>query len=92
MEPLRPDAGNGDAATARALEALEWRQSKNGKGQWILAATPSGEPAGSFAEPPLREFLERVKAAPAESGLLFGGYRYRLREGRFLHRWPLKRA
>jgi hypothetical protein len=92
MEPLRPDAGNGDAALAKALEALEWRQSKNGKGEWILVATPSGEPAGPFAGPPLRGFLERVKAAPAGSGLLFGGYRYRLHEGKFLHRWPLKRA
>jgi len=92
MEPLKPDAGqNGDAATARALEALEWRKSKNGKGEWILVATPSGEPAEPFAGPPLREFLERVKAAPSETGLILGGYRYRLREGRFLHRWPLRR-
>jgi hypothetical protein len=91
MEPLRPDAGNGDAALAKALEALEWRPAKNGKGQWILVMAPSGEPAGPFGEPPLREFLERVKAAPSETGLILGGYRYRLREGRFLHRWPLRR-
>jgi hypothetical protein len=92
MEPLRPDTGqNGDTAVSRALEALEWRPAKNGKGQWLLVAAPSGEPMGPFAEPPLREFLERVKAAPSESGLILGGYRYRLREGRFLHRWPLRR-
>ncbi|MFP3317298.1 MAG: hypothetical protein RXN79_02740 [Candidatus Nanopusillus sp.] len=92
MEPLRPDAGNGDAALSRALEALEWRRSKNGHGEWVLVTTPSGEPAGPFAGPPLREFLERVRAAPAETGLVLGGYRYRLHEGKFLHRWPLKRA
>ncbi|MFP3138328.1 MAG: hypothetical protein RXS42_08985 [Nitrososphaeria archaeon] len=93
MEPLKPDTGqNGDAALAKALEALEWRPAKNGKGEWILAATPSGEPAGPFAGPPLQDFLERVRTAPAETGLVLGGYRYRLHEGRFLHRWPLKRA
>jgi hypothetical protein len=91
MEPLRPDAGNGDAAVSRALEALEWRKSKNGKGQWILVMAPSGEPAEPFASSPLREFLERVRTAPAETGLVLGGYRYRLHEGKFLHRWPLRR-
>jgi len=29
--------------------------------------------------------------APAETGLVLGGFRYRLNE-KFLHRWPLKRA
>lgn len=91
MEPPRPDAGNDDVVLSRALEALEWRQSKNGKGQWILAMAPSGEPAEPFARSPLREFLERVRTAPAETGLVLGGYRYRLHEGKFLHRWPLRR-
>jgi len=91
MEPLKPDAGNGDAAISRALAALEWRKSKNGKGEWVLVMAPSGEPAEPFASSPLRDFLERVKAAPAETGLVLGGYRYRLHEGRFLHRWPLRR-
>jgi hypothetical protein len=93
LEPLRPDSGqNGDAVLSKALAALEWRRSKNGKGEWFLVAAPSGEPMGPFAEPPLRDFLERVRAAPAETGLVLGGYRYRIHEGRFLHRWPLKRA
>jgi hypothetical protein len=91
MEPLKPDAGNGDVILSRAQEALESRPAKNGKGQWLLVAAPSGEPMGPFAEPPLQGFLERVKAAPPETGLVLGGYRYRLREGRFLHRWPLRR-
>jgi hypothetical protein len=91
MEPPRPDAGNDDVVLSRALEALEWRQSKNGKGQWILVMTPSGEPAEPFISSPLREFLERVRTAPAETGLVLGGYRYRIHEDRFLHRWPLHR-
>jgi hypothetical protein len=91
MEPLRPDSGqNGDAATARALAALEWRKSKNGKGEWIFILDREGQVEDVFTRPPLQEFLERVKAAPAETGLVFGGYRYRLREGKFLHRWPLR--
>jgi len=92
MEPLKPDAGNSDAALSRALAALEWRQSKNGRGEWILIVAPSGEPAEPFDRPPLREFLERVRTAPAESGLILGGYRYRLSDEKFLHRWPLKRT
>jgi len=92
IEPLRPDVGNDDAAVSRALEALEWRRSKNGKGEWILVAAPSDEPVEPFARSPLRDFLERVRTAPSETGLVFGGYRYRLHEGKFLHRWPLKRA
>jgi hypothetical protein len=91
MEPLKPDAGNSDAALSRALEALEWRPAKNGKGEWIFVLDRVGKVEDAFTRTPLRDFLERVKAAPSESGLIFGGYRYRLNE-RFLHRWPLKHA
>ena len=91
MEPLRPDTGqNGDAAISKALEALEWRQSKNGKGEWMFVIDREGKVEDAFTHPPLREFLERVRAAPSETGLVLGGYRYRLNE-RFLHRWPLRR-
>jgi len=89
MEPLKPDAGNGDAALSKALEALEWRPAKNGRGEWIFVLDREGQVEDVFARPPLQGFLERVKVAPPESGLLFGGYRYRLNE-RFLHRWPLR--
>jgi len=90
MEPLRPDAGNGEAALSMALAALEWRPSKKGNGEWVFILDRDGKVEDAFTHTPLREFLERVKAAPAGSGLLFGGYRYRLNE-RFLHRWPLRR-
>jgi len=91
MEPLKPDAGDGEAALSKALEALEWRPAKSGKGEWIFILDREGKVEDAFARPPLREFLERVKAAPAETGLVLGGFRYRLNE-KFLHRWPLKRA
>ena len=92
MEPLRPDNGrNGDAALSKALEALEWRPAKNGKGEWTFILDREGKVEDAFTRPPLREFLERVRAAPAETGLVLGGYRYRLREGKFLHRWLLHR-
>ena len=91
MEPLKPDSGNGDAALSKALAALEWRPAKNGRGEWSFILDREGKVEDEFTHSPLREFLERVKAAPTESGLLFGGYRYRLNE-KFLHRWPLKRA
>jgi len=90
MEPLRPDAGNGDAAISKALAALEWRPAKSGKGEWIFVLDRNGAVEDEFTRPPLRDFLERVKAAPSETGLVLGGYRYRINE-RFLHRWPLRR-
>jgi len=90
MEPLKPDAGNGEAALSKALEALEWRPAKSGKGEWTFILDRDGAVEDAFAHPPLREFLERVRAAPSESGFILGGYRYRLNE-RFLHRWPLRR-
>ena len=91
MEPPRPDAGNDDVVLSRALEALEWRPAKNGKGEWIFILDREGRVEDAFTRPPLREFLERVRTAPAETGLVLGGYRYRIHEGRFLHRWPLYR-
>jgi len=89
MEPLKPDAGNGEAALSRALEALEWRPSKKGSGEWAFVLDREGKVEDAFTRTPLREFLERVRAAPSESGLVLGGYRYRVNE-RFLHRWPLR--
>jgi hypothetical protein len=91
MEPLRPDTGqNGDAVLSKALAALEWRPAKNGKGEWVFVLDRNGAVEDAFTHSPLRDFLERVRAAPAESGLILGGYRYRINE-RFLHRWPLRR-
>jgi len=90
MDPLKPDIGqNDDAALSRALTALEWQPAKNGKGEWVFILDREGKVEDAFARTPLQEFLERVKAAPSETGLVFGGYRYRVNE-RFLHRWPLR--
>ena len=90
MEPLRPEGPETAAdITGKALEALPWRDMKNGRGQWVFIVDREGKVAEEFERPPLDAVIE---AASAENGVVVGDHRYRVSEGRFLQRWPLKRA
>jgi hypothetical protein len=90
MDPLRPEGPETAAdITGKALEALPWRDMKNGRGQWVFIVDRDGKVAEEFKRPPLDAVVE---AASAENGVVVGGHRYRVSEGRFLQRWPLKRA
>jgi len=90
MEPLRPEGPETAAdITGKALESLPWRNMKNGRGQWVFIVDRDGKVAEEFKRPPLDAVVE---AASAENGVVVGDHRYRVSEGRFLQRWPLKRA
>jgi len=90
MEPLRPEGPETAAdITGKALEALPWRDMKNGRGQWVFIVDREGKVAEEFERPPLDAVIE---AASAENGVVVGDHRYRVSEGRFLQRWPLKRT
>jgi hypothetical protein len=68
------------------LEGRPWRSYAKGEGEWTFVVNQDGSPVAELE--PAKEFLERLKSG---EDLVFGGYKYRLRD-RFLKRYTVESA